>query len=119
MMNAADERGHDGLTSVERIKEMMLPILLDWGHECTAALRAELSAAEARERVLREALDGMEAPITFSEAEQSVTLPMGMERFIEIVDFANLILARRVVINRKRTALATPAQPQTGGKPCS
>lgn len=41
MSEQKDERGHNGLTSVERLKEMMRPILLDWGHECTAALRAE------------------------------------------------------------------------------
>lgn len=57
-----------------------------------------LAALEARNKEL-------ESPVSFSEAEAVLDLPMNMEKFIEHVDFANNVLTRRITINRERAAL--------------
>src|SRR5690242_15087032 len=52
------------------------------------------SAYAELERVakqLRDALENLQQPTTFSEAEQSLKLPMAMGQFIEQVDAANAI----------------------------
>src|SRR5690348_10462974 len=54
---------------------------------------------------LRDALENLQQPTTFSEAEQSMKLPMAMGQFIEQVDAANAILNRRIEISNVRAAL--------------
>jgi hypothetical protein len=63
-----DERGHDGLTSEERIREMTRPVPLDWKDERIAALESQLKTVLDREAETQRRHDERIAALTAENA---------------------------------------------------